>query len=122
MFYATAAFSLASLAFRKRARPVRPQQRSWEECNAEEMPKGPPPATGYVLYTNGDHSYDIYRGSPDEGPIIGSIFQQSGDEEHYAFWSLSLMDDPRVPQLGYAFKTLKDARAWLGGAPVRRYR
>jgi len=41
---------------------------------------------------------------------------EPGDEEHYSFWTGHLGD------IEFDFKTLKDAKAWLGNPPVRRYR
>ena len=87
----------------------------------EPLPSAPPPLPPsklkYVLYTNGDGSYDIWDGGISQSKqSVDGFFKQPGDEEHDPFWSLIMGD------IQYDFETLKDVKAWLGNPPVRRYR
>jgi hypothetical protein len=79
----------------------------------EDPPTTAPPANvKYILYISQPGTYDIDDGDR----LVGYIYKQEGDEDHYTVWSLNVYD------VSIDFRTLKEAKKWLGNPPMRKYR
>lgn len=90
------------------------------EVQREGLPKGalvavgyqdlPPPKARYALRTNQNKTYDIEDGAES----VGFAWYLEGDEYNPTAWHVS------IGEMSISFETLKDLRAWLGNAPIRR--
>jgi hypothetical protein len=92
------------------------ERRHFQAPLGKPLPAHPPPLprpnSRYVLYSCGDGCYDIDDGDN----LVGMIYRQQGDKGRDLCWSTYIGD------IGFDFRTLKKAKAWLGNPPVRQCR